>query len=212
MYQTTHVEYIETPSLVGKNINESFVILSAHNLNPRLLGQNEEPELPEGTILRQTPYPKQKIKSHQSIFLVVSKKPPTKQAPHCVNKSVDEINHLIPKTIRIDSHQVPSTYPINRCFAQFPAPSEALDNNQLTLYISAGNNKPIIWPDFTHKEIQEVTNFLQKYQIKPHVIHYHPPKPNHVCKTCHIIEQRPLAGSLISLDNTKNISVQLRVR
>ena len=48
---------------------------------------------------------------------------------------------------------------------------EPLEKNRLILYISSGNNKPIIWPDFTGMPLQHVVEFLDNYNIEPHIIH-----------------------------------------
>ncbi len=207
-----HVESLETPSLVGQTINQALVILSNHNVNIRLLAQKEEPDLPVGTILSQTPCVGQKIKSHQSIFLVTSKHPPVSTAPDMINKPIDQITQLLENSnIRARIHYLAHSYPQGRCFAQSPKPHAPLEHNELLLYISAHSIKPIIWPDFTYKHVEEVTELLGPYDITPHIVHTTPHKPPHICKICRIMEQRPLAGTLITLDNTKPLSVQLRV-
>ena len=57
-----------TPSLVGQGINKAAEILSQKNLNIRIIGHKDEPELPEGTIVSQTPSAGTAIKEHQAIY------------------------------------------------------------------------------------------------------------------------------------------------
>ena len=213
MQHLMHIDTIKTPALVGKTIEQALGIISEHNLNVRLLAQKEEPDLPIGTILNQTPSAGQKIKPHQSIFLVVSTHPPVNSAPDVINISIDDITNLLADTnIRIRIYHLPSSYPCNHCFAQSPAPHEPLEHSQLLLYISAGNAKPIIWPNFTDKKVNTVTEFLDAHHIQSQIVHTTPHKQPHTCTTCQITEQRPLAGTLITLDDTKPLSVQLRVQ
>ncbi len=208
-----HVESIETPSLVGQTIDQTLVILSNHDVNIRLLAQKEEPDLPVGTILSQTPCAGQNIKPHQSIFLVTSKQPPVNTAPDMINKSIDQITQLLENSnIRGRIHYLAHSYPQGRCFAQSPKPHAPLKHNELLLYISAHSIKPIIWPDFTNKLVEDIAEFLSTYDITPHIVHTTTHNVSHICKTCRVVDQRPIAGTLITLDNTKPLSVQLRVQ
>ena len=107
-------------------------------------------------------------------------------------------------------YYLPHPYPEKLCFAQSPHYNEPLDKNKLTLYISAGNNKPIIWPDFKNLPLEEVIAFLDNYHIEPHIVkdaHYsYYNNPEYI-----VIDQRPFAGTLVTLDEAKPLSVQLRV-
>jgi beta-lactam-binding protein with PASTA domain len=95
------------------------------------------------------------------------------------------------------------------CFAQSPQPDEPLEKNRVILYVSSGNNKPIIWPDFIGQSIETVTTLLDMHSIKPYIIDdtIH----SHTNKERIVIDQRPLAGTLLTLDEKKPLSVQLRI-
>lgn len=166
-----HVESICTPHLIGKYIHEVLPLLSEHKLNIRLIDQKEEADIPEGIILSQIPQPGKPIKAHQSLFIVTTKKPSAIQAPHCLEKHID---HLLPELQkmglypRIYKHAHP--YPEGLCFAQSPESDNFLEKNRLILYISAGNNKPVIWPRFIGKSLEEATYFLDEHNIQPYII------------------------------------------
>jgi len=208
----THVQSLTVPSLVGKNIHEAITLLSQLKLNPRLLAQKEEPALPEGTILRQVPTSGQKIKPHQPIFLVTTKKQPPIATPNVFNKSIDTIAKELANTeIRFKIYYVPNNFPQQHCFSQSQPPGDPLENNHLLiLYLSAGNNKAIIWPDFTQRPLEEAIEFLASYHIKPHIIANAAHKNSQ--PTDKIIEQQPLAGSLIILQKTNPLFVQFRTQ
>ncbi len=213
MHQLVHIPEFTTPSVVGKHIHEAFAILSAHNLNARLLEEKEDPYLPAGTVISQTPQAGQKIKPYQSLFMLLSKKPSLINAPHCLDKTDSDITSLLKKnSIRAKIYRLPSIYPKGLCFAQIPLPQTPIDDAMLTLYISDGNRKPIIWPDFTQLCVTEVTNFLQTHAIEATIIHERPCTSQHTCISCIVTDQRPLAGSLIILDPQKPCVVQLQVK
>ena len=119
---------------------------------------------------------------------------------------------LQPHKIRAKIYTLPSIYPKGLCFAQIPLPQEPIEDTMLTLYVSGGNKKPILWPDFRQLPVSDVTNFLRTHAIEASVIHEHACLPNHTCASCIVTDQRPLAGSLISLDPQKPCAVQLQVQ
>ena len=202
-----HVENIPTPHLVGKQVHEILPITSHYRLNLRLISQKEEIDLPEGIILNQTPAPGTAIKPHQPLFIVTTKKPVSLQTPHCIGKEIDQlISHLKEKNIHPRVYSLPHIYPLNHCFAQSPDPQEPLEKNRLILYVSAGNNKPIIWPNFIGYNLEEVKEFLHNHTIDPYIINDFPQNNNSI-----IIDQRPLAGTLLTMDQHNPVSVQLRI-
>jgi len=199
-----------TPTLTGKPIHEVLAIVTEKNLNLRLIDQKEESALPEGIILHQTPFAGSSIKSHQPIFIVISKKPETMQSPLCIGYTIDTIHkQLIEKGIQAHIYYLPHAYPEQICFAQSPPQGEFLEKNKLILYVSSGNNKPIIWPDFKHESYEKVAQFLSTYTITPQIISGSAfIQDNYDYK---IIDQRPFAGTLLTLDEDKPLSVQLRI-
>jgi len=204
-----------TPAIVGKQLLKAISILSDHKLNIRFLAQKEDSDLPQGTILSQKPLPGRKIKANQAIYVVISKKPPKIPCPALLNKSLDTfLKDLENKHIRNNSYFLPSSYPKHNCFAQYPHPLTPLEGKHVITYISDGNKKPVILPDFRNKRITKVVEFLKKYEphIKTEIIHSPASKFGHICnENCVISDQRPLAGSIITLDEKKPIAVHLKV-
>jgi beta-lactam-binding protein with PASTA domain len=213
MYRMFYIPEFVTPSIVGKSIQEAVAIASSHNLNLRLLEEKEDACLPAGTIISQTPQAGHSIKPYQSLFVLISKKPSRINAPQCVQKKYSEIASLLKaQNIRAKIYTLPSIYPKGLCFAQIPYPQEPIEDTILTLYVSEGNNKPIIWPDFKQLQVCEVINFLRTHGIEATVIHEYSTQLNHTCTNCKVTDQRPLPGSLIMIDPQKPCAVQLQVR
>ncbi len=208
-----NIDEISTPSLVGKNVYQALIILSDHKLNPRILDEKEDADLPSGTIMSQTPIAGQKIKPNQSIYLLISKQPATQKTPNLLNKKLNTIKKEVDTyNAHLQIYEIPHTHPKNHCFAQFPLPDNLLKHNTITAYVSSGNNMPIIWPNFTGYLITDALDFLQSHNIYPQIIHQNERGPGHVCKNCVIEYQHPRAGSLITINPNRPFRVQLRVR
>ncbi len=213
IYHIFRVDTIKTPALVGKTIGNAVAILSDHNLNPRILAYKKEADLPSDTILSQSPAAGQKIKPHQSVFLVISQKPPQPKAPDCIGKSLSTLMQTFtPLNIKPKIYRIPSNYPQNTCIAQLPTAEKPIKNNTIIVYISAGNTKPIVWPHFSKKRVPDVVAFLASYNIEPEIIHANSVNEKHTCEHCYVINQRPLAGSLIALDTINQMHVQIQAQ
>jgi beta-lactam-binding protein with PASTA domain len=200
-----------TPNFVGKQIHEILPLVTQYKLNIRLIDHKEESALPEGVILNQTPASGATIKPNQPLFIVTTKKPSAKRAPHCIGITIDELTaQLQSLDIHPRIYYMPHPYPEKICFAQSPSPHEPLEKNRLILYVSSGSNKPIVWPDFTGTPLQEVIDFLDNYSIKPQIINDSSHKDT--TENYIVTDQRPFAGMLLTLDESKPLSVQLRIR
>ncbi len=201
---------LPTPSLIGKQLPEAFTILSNHNLNPRILREQVDNDVPAGTILSQTPYAGQKIKQHQQIFITVSKKADKILAPNIVGKLFTHVEEQLKNSgIRYKIYHLTSKKPTGTIIAQIPEAGIPLEQNNMILYVSLGNKRHVICPEFHNRSVQEVVHFLATYNIKPELYHTHLMREGHVCKECKVIAQQPLAGSILDLE--KGVTVQLKV-
>lgn len=202
---------LETPTLVGLTMPEALGTLSNLNLNVRLLTTKEDDMLPEGTIISQNPTPAQKIKQNQSVHVVVSKKPIKLKAPLCINKPIKILeSELATQKIRVKIFELHSAYPQGLCFAQYPETGNLLQENKIILYASSSLNKPIIMPNLKMKPIKDVLEFLSTYSVSVDIKHYPNIEENHQCQTCIVTDQRPLAGSLLTLDAQRPVHIQLQ--
>lgn len=209
----SRVAQLDTPAIIGKQLQQAVAELSDNNLNLRLIAQKEDPDLPQGTILSQTPAPGQKIKPHQALYVVISKQPEKIAAPLLLNKHDNAIQkELEALGIRNKTYRLPSNRPSGTCIAQLPTPGNQVADEKITTYLSAGNNRPSLVPNLKGKPAPEVLEFLQQYKIEVKIMHSSKQDKNHLCDTdCIISDQRPLAGSLVTLDEEKPLLVQLQV-
>lgn len=214
LQRISNVDHLAAPTIVGRQLQNAVAELSDKNLNLRLITQKEDPDLPEGTILSQTPAPGQKIKPHQSMYVVISKTARSIAAPNLLNKP-----HLIIKKeleslgVRQKNHILSSNRPSNRCIAQTPAPGKLIQNGKITTYLSSGNKKPVLVPNLKGKSVSDVAEFLHQFNVKLEILHASGKLNGHTCDSdCIISDQRPLAGSIVTLDDQKPLLVHLQVQ
>lgn len=206
---------INTPALMGKSIDKAITILSDQNLNMRIVGTKPDADLPEGTIISQTPAAGSKIKENQTMYVVIAKKPAAIIAPDLKNKTISCAQKIAQDLgITIKHHSIPSEAPKDHCIAQVPSVGNELENNTMMVYVSSEENKPVIMPSFKNVPVDQVLSFLQLHGITPTIIHSRPELlgPNHQCTQCIVIDQRPMAGSLIQINTDKMPSIQLQAQ
>jgi len=213
LQQFSRVEKLEAPNIVGRQLQEAVAELSAHNLNIRFIAQKNDPDLPEGTILSQTPAAGQQIKPHQAIHVLISKSPHKIAAPLLVGKPEQVIKQQLSALgIRSTFHRLASNRPFNTCIAQLPTAGTQLEKDKVTVYLSAGSKKPILLPDLKGKTVPKVAEFLQRYNVQMELVHTKPENQDHQCdQNCVITDQRPLAGSIVILSEEKPLVLHLQV-
>lgn len=202
--------HLTTPDVLGKSLHHAVRVLSDLDLNARIMAEKEEIDLPAGTVLSQKPTPGQKIRPHASIFLLVSKKPPLTNAPTLQLKTTKELKTILNKhSIRAKKYYLASSTPTDTCIGQIPEANQPLDEKKnIALYISTGNQQPIIMPNFKNQSMQEVLKKIASYDITPIITHTHMVNNDHQCQTCRVIDQKPLPGSII----TENKSTKLHLK
>lgn len=207
-----HIEEIEAPALIGCTTEQALALLAQHNLNARLMHFKEDDLLPDGTIISQMPPNGQKIKPNQSIYIVVSKKPQKVKTPSCIGKALHEIEPTLTlHKIHAKKYYITSIYPQSSCFAQHPNPDQELQDNKIILYLSKGNTKPVIIPNLVKKPLDSVIEFLTRHSMQPEISHYPQEGPDHTCVTCSVVDQRPMAGSIMTLNPEKPLPIKLQV-
>ncbi len=202
---------IQTPNLIGKDILQATKICSKLKLNLRIIAEKEINDAAPGTIITQHPLPQTLIKSHQSLFVDITKLQDPIIAPNLIGKTAEEIEKSCKDTkIKTRSYYVPSDYPNNQCFAQIPAANEILDGKKISYYVSTGNQTQFLFPDFINTNLEEVIQFLQEKNINFDVFYKDQKLTVPYNKNYVIAFQKPLAGTCIN--SLHNLYVQLQVQ
>lgn len=202
----------ETPTLVGKPLDEAIFILSQHDLNIRVIATKEENQTKPGTIMSQSPAPQSKIKKRQTVYCVLARPADPQQAPRLLGKSQTAIQPILDqRSIQAKIYYVDTHAPQGTCIAQHPTPGAPLHQPTMILYLSHGIRKPFIWPTFTGKSVEDARLCLQKQGIEPTITHRIPVPESHQCDHCMVVDQRPHAGTLITITKEKKPTVHLQV-
>ncbi|MGE0207251.1 MAG: PASTA domain-containing protein [Candidatus Babeliales bacterium] len=208
-YYLWYVPAIETPLLIGKPIKHAIQALSDANLNIRILGQKEDKDLPDGTVMSQIPSPGQKIKPGQTIFCTLSYKKDAEKTPNLEGKTVKNAEEIVrEKGLFLKKIFLATDYPKEHCFAQSPAANSLLEQKTITAYFAAKGSNIVIFPNFKKSKVTEVLAFLQPYGLEPIIFHRFAAQQGHQCIHCTVIDQKPLPGSLVDLNQPFNIQLQ----
>lgn len=199
------------PSLVGQSLDKALITLSSQNLNARIIAHKDEPDLPEGTILSQTPAPGKAIKENQALYLVIAQKPAPLQTPNLQEKTIEEAAKMVEaQSLHPKFYALPADEHSGKCIAQFPTPGMSPVDNTVIIY-TAQQNKPVIMPNLKNRSVDEIVSFLNLNGINPTLLHAQQIAPGHQCTHCLILDQRPLPGTLVIFSADKPLSVQLQI-
>jgi beta-lactam-binding protein with PASTA domain len=201
---------VQTPDLVGKDVLQATKISSDYKLNLRIIAEKEIADALPGTIIKQNPLPHTSIKSHQSIFIVITKLPAPVVAPTLINKNQDQVDKICKeKGIKNRTYFLPTNHPAGQCFAQMPQPEQILEAKKMSCYISTGNQSQYLFPDFTKSLVEEVVEFLHQQNIQFDIFHKDQKIEAPYKQKLTVTYQKPLAGTLITPSN--KLYVQLQV-
>lgn len=196
----SHTEVLISPGVLGLHMHDAIKVLSSSRLNIRILKEKEEADLPEGIVISQSPEQGQKVKPQQSIYVVVTRKPPKPKA--LLLQGLDTVQVQLKAkahSIKLKMYSFESLYPANTCIAQMPAPAEPLVDDTMIVYTSSGTPSLRIMPTLKGHTVTAAKEFLKEYNITSQVFHTHFVSDDHVCSACVIKDQRPLPGSFIDL-------------
>ena len=202
--------FITMPQLIGTSLQEGLALVAPLQLNVRLLTQKENIHLKEGTIISQTPTVGQSIKSHQTVYLVTTKHPGKQKADCFIGMTIDEAKKILDaKKISYTAYPISSEQKTNTCIGQIPCEGTQLTDNGMTLYYSSPAVDLVVFPSLVGKTVQEASEFLAHYDLKPQIFGTHSERDQAKITDCIVQEQRPLAGTLIDLH--KPLSIQIKV-
>jgi len=205
------VEQREVPSLLGLSLQKAMHLLATQQLAGHIVAEKEDEDLDPGTVLDQTPRAGQRMRRTQPVALVVTKRPDRLLAPICVGLTRAAVEEKLSKAPLVaEFHELESQSPRAVCIAQYPAPeAEIIQGTGMHIYISAGMSPIRLLPDFRAQLATTVVERCQELGIAVQLFHAYLVASDHVCATCRVCEQKPLAGSCINL--LKPATLQLMV-
>lgn len=198
-------ETLPTPSVVGSPLATAVKTLSEQGIGVRINARKPSLDVPEGTVLIQSPAAGQSIKTHQTVFLVIAEQPPLPTAPSFLALTREAIEkEAAQQRISITYATVPHAAPTGTCCAQFPAPGQPLSRSSMIVYCAEKKEKLVLWPSFIGKSISEILPWLEaldiRFEITSASSHYSDRKK---LLQAPIIEQHPLPGTIINAETNK---------
>ena len=192
---------VEVPALTNLTMLEANEALSKAGLYLKIEGEDFDPAVQTGRILRQDIPAGNKVKEKRAIKVVVSKGPRVSSIPPLVQKLLPDAESLlmekglaIGKVISVHSDSVAE----GKIIAQKPEPHERL-TDMITVLVSLGPHELIYsCPDFLNKSINEARETADKLGLTLETK-----------GTGHIVSaQRPRPGTIVK--NADKIFLELR--
>ncbi len=156
---------VEAPPLTNMSLVEANEALSKAGLYLKIEGEDYDPAVMSGKILRQDVPAGNKVKEKRSIKVVVSKGPRVYSVPLLVNETLgDAEGTLVQKGLRIGKvlNVHSDTIEKGKVVAQSPEPDERLDG-PITVLVSLGPHELTYYcPDFQGKSLDEAKETAQK--------------------------------------------------
>ncbi len=200
----------KTPNLVGLRLHEALKLLTPYQVHLHILSEKKCANIPANTILTQNPAPERAVKAHQSVFVTITKAPEDTKAPQLLTKTEAEIKqHCHDLHIKYKMYHVPYQAPSGTCFAQLPQAHEILTDKKMILYCAAPKQDSYLMPDFTKHTLHEVLAALAAYTTDIAVFYTTQKITAPYPEQAIIIAQKPLAGSLISLEKMPSMQLEI---
>jgi beta-lactam-binding protein with PASTA domain len=200
----------KTPELIGLSLHQAIEKTSPYQITIQLVAEKESPGTRQGTIISQKPSAGRSIKSHQSILVVATKLPPAAKAPNLIGKSYIEIEKTEKsKHLKFKTCSLNYPAPKGTCIAQIPQPNQSVVDKKMILYTAQEKQNKYIMPALIDKEVIEVVQFLKSHSLAVAVFFQNQKITEPYSNDMTIIAQKPLAGSIINLQ--ENATIQLEV-
>jgi eukaryotic-like serine/threonine-protein kinase len=163
---------VEVPDLYGKSLLESNKLLTGNGLYLKIEGEDYDPAIPPGNIIKQDVPAGNKVKERRGIKVVISKGPRVKSVPMLVNDTLNNAETLllqkglkIAKVIMVHSDIVEK----DKIIAQKPGPDEQM-SDFITVVVSLGPYEKFYHcPDFRGMSFEQANEIIKKLNLKVEV-------------------------------------------
>ncbi len=162
---------VVAPDLANLEVDAAQEVLEKLELVLNVQGDLYSPSVGQGRIMRQSPEPGQRIKTGQSIQVIVSLGERTSPVPDLVGfmqrvaqLTAAQYNYEIGHVSRIS---LPETEE-GTVLSQYPAPnSEKATSPKISILVSGGTGRRFLMPDFVGQNLNRVRTILedQKFEV-----------------------------------------------
>lgn len=160
---------VEVPDLYGKSSVEASKLLRERGLDLNIEGEDYDPAMLTGHILKQDVPANKKVKEGRGIKVIVSKGPRVQSIPMLVNETLSNAESIlfqkglkIAKVIRLHSNKIEK----DRIIAQKPESSDKV-SDYITVLVSMGPHELIYYcPDFKGMPVEEAKELIERLNLK----------------------------------------------
>ncbi len=186
---------VEVPDLYGKSLVEANVLLTEKGLYVKIEGEDFDPVLLPGHILKQDIPAKKKVKEGRSIKVIVSKGPRVQLIPVLINEPISNAEAIllqkglkIAKVIRVHSDKIEK----DKVVAQRPESSEKV-SDYITVLVSLGPHEVIYYcPDFDGMPVEDAKELIERLNLKAET----------AASGDYVRAQKPKAGTYVKTGDT----------
>lgn len=183
-----------TPDLITLELPKALRCASESQLNIRILKEQEDATLPDGTVIDQVPVAHTIVKPQQTIWVTITKKPPV-QKVDCIGKTTSEIQALATQHgLKASVHQIPDLYADGTCIAQNPGPQDPLIDKKLTCYVGKRPKLCFVTPRLIACNLKEIRAAFEGERITIDVLYASPGLEKIDEEQLFVTDQRPLPG------------------
>jgi beta-lactam-binding protein with PASTA domain len=183
-----------TPDLITLELPKALRCASESQLNIRILKEQEDSTLPDGTVIDQVPVAHTVVKPQQTIWVTLTKKPPVQKINY-IGKTASEIQALATQqSIQAAVHHIPDFYGNGTCVAQNPSPQDPLIDKKLTCYVTKKPKLCFVTPHFIARNLKEIRAAFECEHVTIDVLYASPDLANKDEELLFVTDQRPLPG------------------
>lgn len=199
------VDEVDVPGVIGLSLQEAEEVLEEAGLEPVVIEEIPDDEVPEGHVILQFPEAERTVKKGREVELVVSTGVVQLEVP-----SVVGLKELEAKILVQEADLVPeiteefSTAPIGEVISQSPRAGVKLNKGDtVTLVISKGT-EPFRMPDLVNRSLADARDWIELYKLTMGDV-----KDRHSSSVAEgkVIEQSPKAGDMVQAQDTVDLVV-----
>lgn len=199
-----------TPNLIGLKLSKALTVAAQNHATIKLLHEQEAPGVEAETIISQKPNAGRLIKPNQAILITIAKEVTPATAPNLKLQKLSSCQNSCKELeIKVKSYPLVYALPENTCIGQIPQAGEIVPEKKMTIYTSQEKTNNYIMPNFVHKNLNEVIKLLRNQEIPYSIFSEYEkidgPYENNVI----IVHQKPKAGSLIHINPSLHVQLEI---
>lgn len=197
------------PDLTNKNIDTALDLLANANLAMRKAGEEYQPDIPAGSVIRQLPPAGILVREGKVVRVWVSQGKESVEVPNVISMPLRDAEFTL-RQANLEIGKTDTAYSVEvekgNIISQNPAPlSLVVKGEKIDLVVSNGapNSGTILVPDFRHKKFAEASNWASNNNIEISVTE----DPSSFFPSGTILSQRPQADAELRTGDTLEITI-----